>query len=108
MLWEITKQIEGHTICALGDAAAWPVQVRPSSSGVGAPARPQGLGPGAAPGKPDAAVEGTPSTPPTRWTPPPHLTPCHTHPPPQGLIRHMRHEMEDRIKTGQQERIAAA
>ena len=22
----ITKQIEGHTICALGDAAAWPVQ----------------------------------------------------------------------------------
>jgi NADH:ubiquinone oxidoreductase subunit F (NADH-binding) len=28
MLWEITKQIEGHTICALGDAAAWPVQVR--------------------------------------------------------------------------------
>jgi len=26
MLHEITKQIEGHTICALGDAAAWPVQ----------------------------------------------------------------------------------
>ena len=26
MLWDITKQIEGHTICALGDAAAWPVQ----------------------------------------------------------------------------------
>lgn len=25
-LLEITKQIEGHTICALGDAAAWPVQ----------------------------------------------------------------------------------
>eukprot|EP00485_Elphidium_margaritaceum_P010879 CAMPEP_0202691730 /NCGR_PEP_ID=MMETSP1385-20130828/6365_1 /ASSEMBLY_ACC=CAM_ASM_000861 /TAXON_ID=933848 /ORGANISM="Elphidium margaritaceum" /LENGTH=524 /DNA_ID=CAMNT_0049347175 /DNA_START=40 /DNA_END=1614 /DNA_ORIENTATION=- len=25
-LHEITKQIEGHTICALGDAAAWPVQ----------------------------------------------------------------------------------
>lgn len=23
---EVTKQIEGHTICALGDAAAWPVQ----------------------------------------------------------------------------------
>jgi hypothetical protein len=21
-----TKQIEGHTICALGDAAAWPIQ----------------------------------------------------------------------------------
>merc|ERR1712150_227952 len=25
-LWEISRQIEGHTICALGDAAAWPVQ----------------------------------------------------------------------------------
>eukprot|EP00049_Salpingoeca_infusionum_P013800 m.257524 g.257524 ORF g.257524 m.257524 type:complete len:53 (-) comp15530_c0_seq7:1012-1170(-) len=31
MLWELTKQIEGHTICALGDAAAWPVQNRVSS-----------------------------------------------------------------------------
>jgi hypothetical protein len=27
MLQELSKQIEGHTICALGDAAAWPVQV---------------------------------------------------------------------------------
>jgi len=26
MLDQITRQIEGHTICALGDAAAWPVQ----------------------------------------------------------------------------------
>lgn len=26
MLEEITRGIEGHTICALGDAAAWPVQ----------------------------------------------------------------------------------
>ncbi|KAF6004415.1 ndufv1NADH dehydrogenase flavo protein subunit 1 [Cyanidiococcus yangmingshanensis] len=25
-LYEMTKNIEGHTICALGDAAAWPVQ----------------------------------------------------------------------------------
>ena len=25
-LLEISKQIEGHTICALGDAAAWPIQ----------------------------------------------------------------------------------
>jgi len=25
-LWDVTKQVEGHTICALGDAAAWPVQ----------------------------------------------------------------------------------
>lgn len=27
-LQEVSKQIEGHTICALGDGAAWPVQVR--------------------------------------------------------------------------------
>jgi NADH-quinone oxidoreductase subunit F len=26
MLQDITKQVEGHTICALGDAAAWPIQ----------------------------------------------------------------------------------
>lgn len=26
LLFEISKQIEGHTICALGDAASWPVQ----------------------------------------------------------------------------------
>ena len=25
-LQEVTKEIEGHTICALGDAAAWPIQ----------------------------------------------------------------------------------
>lgn len=41
MLFEITKQVEGHTICALGDGAAWP---------------------------------------------------------PQGLIRHFRHVMEERIR----------
>lgn len=29
MIWELSKQIEGHTICALGDGAAWPVQVKP-------------------------------------------------------------------------------
>lgn len=51
MLWELTKQIEGHTICALGDAAAWPVQ---------------------------------------------------------GLIRHFRGEMEDRIRGAGTGRIAAA
>jgi NADH-quinone oxidoreductase subunit F len=22
----VTRQVEGHTICALGDAAAWPIQ----------------------------------------------------------------------------------
>jgi NADH-quinone oxidoreductase subunit F len=26
MLDEVTRQVEGHTICALGDAAAWPIQ----------------------------------------------------------------------------------
>jgi NADH-quinone oxidoreductase subunit F len=25
-LWDVVGEIEGHTICALGDAAAWPVQ----------------------------------------------------------------------------------
>lgn len=27
-LYDISKQIESNTICALGDAAAWPIQVR--------------------------------------------------------------------------------
>ena len=26
LLLEVTYQVEGHTICALGDAAAWPIQ----------------------------------------------------------------------------------
>ena len=26
LLLNVSKQIEGHTICALGDAAAWPIQ----------------------------------------------------------------------------------
>jgi NADH-quinone oxidoreductase subunit F len=26
MLLDVTKEVEGHTICALGDAAAWPIQ----------------------------------------------------------------------------------
>ena len=26
LVFEVSKQIEGHTICALGDAAAWPIQ----------------------------------------------------------------------------------
>ncbi len=25
-LWDVTKQIEGHTICAFGEGASWPVQ----------------------------------------------------------------------------------
>lgn len=50
MLHDVTKQVEGHTICALGDAAAWPIQ---------------------------------------------------------GLIRHFRDEIEDRIRSRQQVRSAA-
>jgi len=26
MLWEVTKEIEGHTICAHGDGGSWPIQ----------------------------------------------------------------------------------
>jgi NADH-quinone oxidoreductase subunit F len=26
LLQEVTKQIEGHTICAFGEGASWPVQ----------------------------------------------------------------------------------
>jgi NADH-quinone oxidoreductase subunit F len=26
LLYDVTTQVEGHTICALGDAAAWPIQ----------------------------------------------------------------------------------
>ena len=26
LLLNVSKQVEGHTICALGDAAAWPIQ----------------------------------------------------------------------------------
>lgn len=35
MMWELTKQIEGHTICALADGAAWPVQVCANCRGCG-------------------------------------------------------------------------
>jgi NADH-quinone oxidoreductase subunit F len=51
MLLDVTKQVEGHTICALGDAAAWPIQ---------------------------------------------------------GLIRHFRNEIEDRIKAKRTGRVSAA
>jgi len=50
MLLDVTKQVEGHTICALGDAAAWPIQ---------------------------------------------------------GLIRHFRNEIEDRIKAKRTGRVSA-
>jgi len=26
LLFDVSKQVEGHTICALGDAASWPIQ----------------------------------------------------------------------------------
>jgi NADH-quinone oxidoreductase subunit F len=26
LLHDVTKQIEGHTICAFGEASAWPIQ----------------------------------------------------------------------------------
>ena len=49
-LLDVASQVEGHTICALGDAAAWPIQ---------------------------------------------------------GLVRHFRMEIEDRIKARKQEAVAA-
>ncbi|NXK67763.1 NDUV1 dehydrogenase, partial [Sylvietta virens] len=65
-LWEISKQIEGHTICALGDGAAWPVQV----SGL------EGLeGPAAFP----HLINQLPGS-------------------MQGLIRHFRPELEERMR----------
>ncbi|NWV30260.1 NDUV1 dehydrogenase, partial [Origma solitaria] len=65
-LWEISKQIEGHTICALGDGAAWPVQVR----------GPGGLGGAAA------------------FLHPINQLLCSL----QGLIRHFRPELEERMR----------
>ncbi|NXT69827.1 NDUV1 dehydrogenase, partial [Chaetops frenatus] len=66
-LWEISKQIEGHTICALGDGAAWPVQVR---------------GPGDLEGGPAAFPD------------PISQLLCSV----QGLIRHFRPELEERMR----------
>ena len=78
MLWEVTKQIEGHTICALGDAAAWPVQASLCSGH----SWQAGL---------------------FLWYQP---SPYQTDFTVQGLIRHFRPEMEDRIGRAA-ERIAA-
>ena len=50
-LLDVASQVEGHTICALGDAAAWPIQ---------------------------------------------------------GLVRHFRDEIEERINTRKQSTVAAA
>ncbi|NXQ31290.1 NDUV1 dehydrogenase, partial [Alaudala cheleensis] len=65
-LWEISKQIEGHTICALGDGAAWPVQVRSLEGWEGPAAFPRPI----------------------------NQVPCSM----QGLIRHFRPELEERMR----------
>ncbi|NXE00370.1 NDUV1 dehydrogenase, partial [Chaetorhynchus papuensis] len=75
-LWEISKQIEGHTICALGDGAAWPVQVR----GAGA------LGEPAA------------------FPHPINQLLCSA----QGLIRHFRPELEERMRRYSEAKARAA
>lgn len=75
-LWEISKQIEGHTICALGDGAAWPVQVR---------------GPGDLGG-------------PAAFHHPINQLLCST----QGLIRHFRPELEERMRRYSEAKARAA
>ncbi|NXD29426.1 NDUV1 dehydrogenase, partial [Spelaeornis formosus] len=75
-LWEISKQIEGHTICALGDGAAWPVQVR---------------GP--------ECLEG-----PAAFPHPVNQLPCSM----QGLIRHFRPELEERMRRYNEAKARAA
>lgn len=75
-LWEISKQIEGHTICALGDGAAWPVQVR-------------GLG----------DLGG-----PAAFHHPINQLLCSM----QGLIRHFRPELEERMRRYSEAKARAA
>ncbi|NXC59120.1 NDUV1 dehydrogenase, partial [Aleadryas rufinucha] len=75
-LWEISKQIEGHTICALGDGAAWPVQVR---------------GPGDLGG-------------PAAFPHPINQLLCSV----QGLIRHFRPELEERMRRYSEAKAQAA
>lgn len=77
-LWEISKQVEGHTICALGDGAAWPVQVCCPARGCGAECLGMGAG-----GAFQTLLHTAPPAPP---------------PPPQGLIRHFRPELEERMQ----------
>lgn len=69
MLEEVSRQIEGHTICALGDAAAWPVQARLRIGGEG---RLRGNDANAPLGRPSPLL--------------------------QGLIRHFQPVMEERIQ----------
>jgi NADH:ubiquinone oxidoreductase subunit F (NADH-binding) len=88
MLWEITKQIEGHTICALGDAAAWPVQVRHLYAFSGG-----------------SGMSGVWAVLGICYLRDAIGFCCDTHV--QGLIRHFRGELENRINTGKKEAIAA-
>lgn len=74
-LWEISKQIEGHTICALGDGAAWPVQVLTTPL----------CGTGVQCGEPRAGGISDPSS----------QTALASF---QGLIRHFRPELEERMQ----------
>ncbi|NWY70358.1 NDUV1 dehydrogenase, partial [Erithacus rubecula] len=76
-LWEISKQIEGHTICALGDGAAWPVQVRGLEGSEGPAAFPHPII---------------------------NLLPCSV----QGLIRHFRPELEERMRRYSEAKARAA
>lgn len=69
MIWELSKQIEGHTICALGDGAAWPVQVTFLRQ---------------------FCLFNL-----NKWISASHFSPSHFHV--QGLIRHFRPIMEHRI-----------
>ena len=98
MLWEITKQIEGHTICALGDAAAWPVQglIRHMRCVAGR---------GGPHGGPDAGARAHTHT--HTHTHMQRLPPSHRPPsPPHGTPP--RPQKEDRNKLAPHERIAAA
>lgn len=87
MLEEITRQIEGHTICALGDAAAWPVQVRQRHRGSNNEAAGQGW---SCRGNDNNIQAGLPCRQPS-------LKPS-TIPTSQGLIRRFKHVVDERIE----------
>jgi NADH:ubiquinone oxidoreductase subunit F (NADH-binding) len=86
MLLEITKQIEGHTICALGDAAAWRTCRLPL--------------------RPLVARAGWLLHSRLRFSP--HLRPRRVPTAVQGLIRHFRPEMVARIEQFQKAHSVAA
>ena len=88
MLEEISRSIEGHTVCALGDAAAWPVQG--ASQLITFACCSSFSDHNAA-----AAVVLEPSS--CSFSPSPY--PTHIHPSLSctGLIRRFKHVMEDRL-----------